>query len=200
MQTPEELTSGAKASSLQRPFSARMKSCPVTKPFAAAERSKQRQFNTSWLSFMAQGLLVAAIVCVSVGATDQTARFDKVGEHLMCTCGCAQSLLGCDHVGCPSRGEEMAKLRQGIASGVSDAAILDSFVADYGAVVLSAPTTKGFDLLAWIMPFAVSAVALLGTILLVRHWAKNQPSPARPLDPQAEDELRERIRRETGTE
>jgi cytochrome c-type biogenesis protein CcmH len=147
-------------------------------------------------------LLVAAVVCFSLGATDQQARFEKVGGHLMCTCGCAQSLLGCDHVGCPSRGEEMDKLRQGIAGGRSDAAILDSFVADYGAVVLSAPTTKGIDLLAWIMPFAVSAVALVGTIFLVRHWAKNQPklASAGQVDPVAEDEMRERIRRETGTE
>jgi cytochrome c-type biogenesis protein CcmH len=163
---------------------------------------KPRSFNAGRLASAAQGLLVAAIVCVSLGATDQTARFDKVGGHLMCTCGCAQSLLGCDHVGCPSRGAEMDQLRQGIASGKSDAAILDSFVEDYGAVVLSAPTTKGFDLLAWIMPFAVSAGALLGTIFLVRHWAKNQPkpAPARPPDAKAEEEMRERIRRETGTE
>jgi cytochrome c-type biogenesis protein CcmH len=184
---PRQSTSGDEAPNIWRSFSARLKSRP---------------FKTGRVALVAQGLLVAAIVCVSVGATDQAARFDKVGSHLMCTCGCAQSLLGCDHVGCPSRGAEMDQLRQGIASGKSDAAILDSFVADYGAVVLSAPTTKGFDLLAWIMPFAVSAVALIGTIFLVRHWAKNQPrlAPVRPPAPKAEEEMRERIRRETGTE
>ena len=36
--------------------------------------------------------------------------------------------------------------------------------------MLAAPTTKGFDLVAWIAPFAVFAAALLGTILLVRRW------------------------------
>jgi cytochrome c-type biogenesis protein CcmH len=167
-----------------------------------AARLKPRPFKAGRWPIVAQGLLVAAIVCASLGATDQQARFEKVGGHLMCTCGCAQSLLGCDHVGCPNRGDEMAKLRMGIAGGQSDAAILDSFVADYGAVVLSAPTTKGIDLLAWIMPFAVSAIALIGTIFLVRHWAKNQPklAPAGPLDAKAKDEMQERIRRETGTE
>ncbi len=45
-----------------------------------------------------------------------------------------------------------------------------SFVAKYGATVLAAPTTQGFDLVAWIAPFAVFAAALLGTILLIRRW------------------------------
>ena len=214
---PEQFTSGAKAPKIQRAFMARLKSCPFTRPYAAMARLTSRlltrlcagmvrltsrSLKAGQLLRLGQGVLVAAIVCVSLGATDQQARFEKVGGKLMCSCGCAQSLLGCDHVGCPSRGEEMAKLRRGIASGQSDAAILDSFVADYGAVVLSAPTTKGIDLLAWIMPFAVSAVALLGTIFLVRHWAKNQPKLAQagPIDPKAEEEMRERIRRETGTE
>ena len=36
--------------------------------------------------------------------------------------------------------------------------------------MLAAPTTHGFDLVAWIAPFAVFAAALLGTILLIRRW------------------------------
>lgn len=150
------------------------------------------------------GVLVASVVCFSLGATDPTEHFNKLGGKLMCTCGCAQSLLGCDHVGCPNRGEEMDLLRTGIAGGQGDAAILDSFVQKYGTVVLAAPTTKGFDLLAWIMPFAVALVALLGTIFLVRHWAAQQVpagnGPVNPLQARAEEEMRERIRRETGTD
>ena len=199
---PPEITSGAKAPNLRWGLLARLKSCPVTKPLDSIARIRLRPLKTGGLLGVAQGLLVAAIVCASMGATDQQARFEKVGGHLMCTCGCAQALMGCDHVGCPNRGAEMEKLRQGIAGGQGDAAILDSFVAEYGAVVLSAPTTKGIDLLAWIMPFLVSALALLGTIFLVRNWAKNQPKLAapEPLDAKAQDGMRERIRRETGTE
>ncbi|HEX4322967.1 MAG TPA: cytochrome c-type biogenesis protein CcmH [Acidobacteriaceae bacterium] len=148
-------------------------------------------------------LVVAVLVCVSLGVTDSTNRFNKLGGKLMCTCGCAQMLLGCDHVGCPNRGDEMDRLRSGIASGMPDAAILDGFVQEYGVVVLAAPPAKGFDLIAWIMPFAVSAIALIGTILLVRHWAKNQAATA-PVGAKAqagaESDMQERIRRETGTD
>ena len=152
-----------------------------------------------------QALLVATVVCFTLGtttaATDATARFNDVGRKLMCTCGCAQSLLGCDHVGCPNRGGEMDELRAGIANGESDAAILQGFVQRYGKTVLSAPTTEGFDLVAWIMPFAVAVLALIGTIFLVRHWAKQQPAlaTAKGLSGAAGEAMRERIRRETGT-
>jgi cytochrome c-type biogenesis protein CcmH len=70
--------------------------------------------------------------------------------------------------------------------------------------VLAAPPTKGFDLVAWIAPFAVFAAALMGTILLIRRWGGLRgKKPAVEtgelvaLDT-AEQERMERIRRETG--
>jgi cytochrome c-type biogenesis protein CcmH len=92
------------------------------------------------------------------------------------------------------------ELTSNIASGLNDSLVLQSFVQRYGATVLAAPTTEGFDLLAWIMPFLVSAVALVGTILLVRNWAKNQAAVAVAgnVEPAGVDEeMRQRIRRET---
>jgi cytochrome c-type biogenesis protein CcmH len=104
-------------------------------------------------------------------------------------------------VGCPNSAGELNELRAGLANGQSDKEILDSFVVKYGAIVLAAPTGQGFDLVAWIAPFAVFAAAMLGTILLVRRWTVGRtPTPAidaADLDP-AERERRELIRRETG--
>jgi cytochrome c-type biogenesis protein CcmH len=152
---------------------------------------------------LGQALVVAFVVLIGIGATDSAGRFNDLGHKMMCTCGCAQVLLECNHVGCTVSGGMRDELTAGIASGQNDSLILQSFVQRYGATVLAAPTTQGFDLVAWIMPFAVSLLALIGTIYLVRHWAKQQPqlAAARPRDPQearAQDEMRERIRRETG--
>jgi len=95
-----------------------------------------------------------------------------------------------------------AELSDAIAGGKDDQQILDSFAAKYGATVLAAPTTKGFDLVAWIAPFAVLAAATLGVFLLVRRWSVSRTAsgPAidtASLDP-AERERREQIRRDTG--
>jgi len=159
-------------------------------------------FSGKWkrgLQVVVMTLAVGGAVFVSTAAMDSGDRFNKLGGKLMCTCGCAQLLLGCDHVGCPNRGEEMDRLRSGIASGADDKTILDGFVKEYGAVVLSAPPVEGFNILAWIMPFTVAAIALAGTILLVKHWAKQQPKLVKETAAQreAEESVRARIRRET---
>ena len=127
-----------------------------------------------------QVTLLAIAVIFSVGAsTNSDSRLSSLNHKLMCQCGCSQLLGECDHVGCPSRDKELGELTADVSSGMSDQEVLDSFAGKYGAIVLAAPTTKGFDLVAWIAPFAVFAAALL--------------------DP-AEQERLERIRRETGVD
>ena len=151
----------------------------------------------TFLPRLLQAGALAVAVCFSLGATDADSRFDKLNHKLMCTCSCNEVLGECNHVSCPMSGPEQAELRAGITGGSSDEVILASFAAKYGATVLAAPTTHGFDLVAWIAPFAVFAAALLGTILLVRRWtAAMPPAEALATDP-ASVALRDRIRRET---
>jgi cytochrome c-type biogenesis protein CcmH/NrfF len=150
----------------------------------------------------AQALLLAVAVCFSVGATDASARYDHLSHQLMCSCGCGQVLGECNHVGCPDSPVQLAELRTAMNAGMSDQEVLDSFATKYGMTVLAAPPAKGFDLVAWIAPFAVFLAALLGTILLVRHWAvgKQQAANSAPTNTPEMDAIRERIRRETGSE
>lgn len=155
---------------------------------------------TLWMK-VSQAVVLAVAVCFSLGATDPGSRLTNLNHRLMCTCGCAEILGECNHVGCPNSTGELNELRAGIGNNDSDQQILDTFVLKYGAVVLAAPTAHGFDLVAWIAPFAVFAAASLGTVLLVRRWSVGR-TPAIPvdtalLDP-AERERREQIRRETG--
>ena len=159
--------------------------------------------STFWFRSL-QALALAVAVCFSLGAGDSSARYHDMNHRLMCTCGCAQLLGECNHVGCTASGGELAELRTDIANGMSDQQIYSQLTDKYGATVLAAPTTQGFDLVEWIAPFAVFGAALLGTILLIRRWsgisaakaAAAGPEPA-VLDP-AELERREKIRRETG--
>ena len=159
-----------------------------------------------WIK-MAEVFLLLVAVGLSMGASSNASRFDNLSNQVMCTCGCAQLLGGCDHVGCPSRGQEMADLQAQIDFGKADPQILSWFAAKYGMTVLAAPPTKGFNLLAWIAPFAVFGAALLGTILLIRRWGRSSGGRMEPAaagnpanaDP-AERARFEQIRRETGTD
>jgi cytochrome c-type biogenesis protein CcmH/NrfF len=151
----------------------------------------------SFLIRAAQLCLLAIAICFSTGAGNSGQRFDDLGHRLMCTCSCAQLLGECNHVGCPESGRMREELTAAISSGATDEEILSSFAARYGATVLAAPTTHGFDLVAWIAPVAVFAAALLGTILLIRHWSVGSRQATAPVADPAMDALRERIRRET---
>jgi cytochrome c-type biogenesis protein CcmH len=150
-----------------------------------------------------QASVLVIAICFSLGAATPESRQNTLSHQLMCQCGCAQLLGECDHVGCPDRDKELSMLSTLIAAGLSDQQVMDEFVTKYGAVILAAPTTKGFDLVAWVAPFAVFAAALLGTILLIRRWGGLGSKPlaaatasAESSDP-ADRERLERIRRDT---
>lgn len=153
-----------------------------------------------------EALLLTVAICFSLGASAPTSHLNALSHQLMCQCGCAQLLGECDHVGCPDRDKELSELTTDIAAGMTDQQVMDEFVAKYGATVLAAPTTKGFDLVAWIAPFAVFGAALLGTILLIRRWgglgferrAQAAGTVAQSSNP-AEQERLDRVRRETGS-
>ncbi len=155
---------------------------------------------SSWFKAV-QAAALAVAVYFSVGATTPAGRLFSLDHRMMCTCGCAELLGECNHVGCTQSTQELTELRADIAAGMSDQQIFNAFVAKYGATVLAAPETHGFDLVAWIAPFAVLAAALLGTILLIRRWSVGRAAvpvtdPA-ALDPEERRRL-EKIRRETG--
>jgi cytochrome c-type biogenesis protein CcmH len=160
---------------------------------------------TFWTRVLEVSVLAVAI-CFSLGASNPSGRLYDLDHRLMCTCGCAQILGECNHVGCKQSAQELNELKADIAAGMSDQQIFNAFIAKYGATVLAAPPAHGFDLVAWIAPFAVFAAALLGTILLIRRWGglggKPQAAAATDpalLDPEERERL-ERIRRETGSD
>ena len=122
-----------------------------------------------------------ALLCLSVllflGAGDSGARFNDLGHRMMCVCGCKQILLECNHVGCAYSDRMRGELLASLDRGDSDDLTLQAFVQKYGTTVIAAPTTKGFDRVAWIMPFVALAFGFVALIMIVRAW-KNRPVPA----------------------
>ena len=120
--------------------------------------------------------LFIAIVAL-MGAGDEGARFNQLGHKMMCVCSCSQILLECNHVGCAYSDRMRGELMAALDRGDNDDLILQGFVQKYGPTVVAAPTTTGFNRVAWIMPFLALALGLATTILIVRAWSK-RPAPA----------------------
>ncbi len=95
----------------------------------------------------------------------------------------------------------ITELHNQMTAGLSDTNILNWFASKYGPTVLAAPIRGGFDLVAWIMPFAVLALGIAGVVFLLRLWKRRNPQTAlaTPTGPASytSDDLRDRIRRET---
>ena len=95
----------------------------------------------------------------------------------MCICGCNQILLECNHVGCPASDSMRNELTASLTRGDSDSLVEQGFVQKYGPTVLAAPTTKGFDRAAYLIPFAALFFGIGLVVLIIRGW-KNRPTPA----------------------
>src|SRR6201992_1556904 len=112
---------------------------------------------------------VCLLAVVMLGA-DPSSRFNRVGHQMMCVCGCGQILLECNHVGCPDSDREITELRTEIATGLPDAGVFNWFVAKYGPTVLAAPLRGGFDIVAWIVPFAALLLGIALVVFFIRRW------------------------------
>jgi cytochrome c-type biogenesis protein CcmH len=147
-----------------------------------------------------QLVLVVVVAFTMLGASSPSSRFERLGHDLMCTCGCAEILLECNHVGCPNSTGEIADLHAQLDAGASDAAIFKFFTTKYGPTVLAEPVRGGFDDVAWIGPFAFLLLGIVLVLLLLRYWKRRHAlqGPALPDAPIPDAEaLRERIRKET---
>jgi len=144
-------------------------------------------------------VLIASLLFLGAG---DSARVDRLGRELICMCGCNQTLAGCNHLNCPYRGPMTQQLTAAVDRGDSDKTITQFFVQTYGTLVLAAPTSRGFDSVAWIMPFVGLFAGTALVALIVWSWRKRParinasvPSPVQG------DELarfREQARREAG--
>ena len=169
----------------------------ISSPALAAEGPRPRNPNRRLL----HASILIATVFLFMGAGDDSARFKDLGHRMMCTCGCGQVLLECNHVGCQSSDKMRNELLAALDKGDNDDLILQGFVQNYGPTVIAAPTATGFNRVAWIMPFVMLALGIGVAVHIVRSW-KDRPAPALadgisiPQGPEL-DELRERARKET---
>jgi len=144
-------------------------------------------------------LLLPCVVVLLMGAANQEARYQSIGGKIMCSCGCAQMLLKCNHVGCPNSDQMQRELRAGVMRTSNDEEVLNWFRTNWGVTAVVEPSTHGFELLAWILPAAGLGLGLLLVLFLIRSW-KLRPAPVATADlnlaPDLEA-LRVRARQET---
>lgn len=148
---------------------------------------------------LAQLLVLPCMVVLLMGADNQEARYQNLGGKIMCSCGCAQMLLKCNHVGCPNSDQMIRELRANVQSSRNDEEVLNWFRTKWGVTAVVEPSTHGFELLAWVLPAAGLGLGLLLVLLVIRSW-RLRSAPVAMTDLNLAPELeamRARARRET---
>ena len=103
--------------------------------------------------------------------------FQDLEESLTCQCGCGLTVHSCNHLQCGSAIPLREEIHAQIDAGHSKAEILAYFTNKYGEKILSAPTTNGFNLVAWVTPFVLVAFGGVLVGVTVMRWTKRRPAP-----------------------
>ena len=88
---------------------------------------------------------------------------------LMCKCDdkCGKVMINCT---CSTSDKTRADFRKKLESGLTVEQVIQIYVDKYGETVLSAPTKTGFNLTAWLTPFAALVGGGLGIRKIAQAW------------------------------
>jgi cytochrome c-type biogenesis protein CcmH len=130
----------------------------------------------------------------------------EIAEGLTCQCGCGLTVANCNHPNCSFSVPMREHIDTMLAHGMGRAEIIAYYRKQYGEKILSAPTTQGFNLLAWTMPFVALVVGGGLVVLMMGRWRGGPPAaPQSPGDSNSgnsdksgkfDPALRERLERE----
>ena len=151
-------------------------------------------------TLFAQGMTGTAGVDTQTSFYART-EFEKQMQHeIVCTCGCGhQNLAECRKDPCGTSHEMRGRLASLIDQGKTHDEILSSFVEAYGSEeMLAQPQNKGFNRLAWFLPWTVGggAAAIVGFMAV--RWSRKphdgSEASAAAIDPAIDERLDDELR------
>jgi cytochrome c-type biogenesis protein CcmH len=158
---------------------------------------------TRGLLLFAAGVLFSLALAAPALASEQHPTQAELEREIICPVCSPETLAQSSS---PIAERMRAFIRERIAAGDTKSEIKAKLVANFGEGVLAAPPKEGFNLLAWVLPLAGGAAAVIALAFAVRRWARDRPAPAAapvdpaangraPLDPELERRLDEELAR-----
>ncbi len=146
-------------------------------------------------------IMLFITLAVFLPATPAYALTSKeVEKELMCQCGCTMVVDVCD---CETANQIRTKIKEMMSQGQGKSQIVAYFVKQYGEKMLASPPKSGFNLVAWILPFAAVVVGATALFFILRAWALKGKRSAeetlnllQPVSSQETEEYRGRLQEE----
>ena len=116
-------------------------------------------------------MIVALILLAGPATVWAASQLANLENALMCKCDdkCGKVLINCT---CDTSKETRKILTGKLESGLTVDQIVKQYVDKYGETILSAPSKSGFNLSAWIMPFAALAIGGFGVRKVIQSWVR----------------------------
>jgi cytochrome c-type biogenesis protein CcmH len=115
-----------------------------------------------------------------LAAGTEKASVAGVSQGLTCQCGCGLTVANCNHPTCSFSVPVRDEIEKMIGQGNSGPEIIAFYRHKYGEKVLSAPTTEGFNILAWLMPFLAVALGAALVVYTASRWKSRSTQAGSP--------------------
>jgi cytochrome c-type biogenesis protein CcmH/NrfF len=114
-------------------------------------------------------VLAALLLAGPALASEQNPTLEELENEVICpTC---HTTLALSHSEIAERMRQF--IRERIAEGQTKSQIKDALVAEFGEAVLAEPPAKGFNLLAWVLPFVGLGAAAVVVGYLAYRWTRS---------------------------
>jgi cytochrome c-type biogenesis protein CcmH len=123
------------------------------------------------------GCVLAAQVALAQDATPSDDDVNQVAKQLFCPV--------CENVPldvCPTQAcaQWRATIKEKMVAGWTEQQILDYFAAQYGERVLAEPSTRGLNILVWVVPPMLVLLGAVGLWRFLRPLIRPRPALAAP--------------------
>ncbi len=141
--------------------------------------------------------VAAMLIAQDAGRPLENPRVRRLGDLLACLCGCGSSVTSCNMLNCHFSEPARARLLEMVSAGMSDKAIFDAFVQQYGKQILLRPPAEGFNLLGYVMPFVGILAGLAFIWWIMKRFRRPLAAPGAPeIDPAVLDRYHDRIEKD----
>ena len=144
-------------------------------------------FGAGSVALRAQHVLIPNAVVVS----PRTPLEKTLQSQIVCMCGTCgrQRIAECTCSTAEAMRQELAKLT---AQGLTHDQIIEFYVKKYGSQeVLASPIDQGFNRLAWLLPYGVGLVGMVGIAGMAVRWSRRRHTVTPATAPAIRDEALE---------
>lgn len=129
--------------------------------------------------YLSRGMFITMFLSYVVLLQGQSpVTLGEIKKSLSCLCDCNMIVEACEGAMACESAENLTQIaKESIDRGMNKQEILASFITRYGERVLAAPTKRGFNLTAWLLPFAAIVFAGFGIVVVLRRWTSTIEDP-----------------------